>query len=269
MPAENRHAEQHPSRKESAGVRVARPMLLHRAFAARLGARRFDVLRTLVVPLVAGLGVVLSLLLFSLLASEVLEGDTHSLDMQLLEAAERFRTAHPRFGVVMRDLSGLGSAVVLSFLVVATVIYLALLSARTSAVLVAASTAAGAVLIHLLLKPAFGRLRPDLAFADHAAWGMSFPSGHASMSAIVFLTLGALLANTRSRWVERVFILAMAAVATFLVGVSRVALGVHWGTDVLAGWALGAAWAAGWLLVAHRVLRAERTDRAASGGRRR
>lgn len=241
-------------------------MLLRQALAAQLGPRQVDALRTLVVPLVAGLGVVLLLLLFSLLASEVLEGDTHSLDMQLLEAAERIRTAHPRFGVVMRDLSGLGSAVVLSFLVVATVIYLALLSARISAVLLAVSTAAGAVLIHLLLKPAFGRLRPDLAFADHAAWGMSFPSGHASMSAIVFLTLGALLANTRSRWVERVFILAMAAVATFLVGVSRVALGVHWATDVLAGWALGTAWAIGCLLVAHRVLRAKKSERTDAGG---
>jgi undecaprenyl-diphosphatase len=144
--------------------------------------------------------------------------------------------------------------------VLATVVYLVVLSARTAAILVAASTAAGAVLIHLLLKPAFGRLRPDLAFADHAAWGMSFPSGHASMSAIVFLTLGALLANTRSRWVERVFILATASIATFLVGLSRVALGVHWATDVLAGWALGAAWAIGWLLVAHRVPGTERTD---------
>jgi undecaprenyl-diphosphatase len=89
---------------------------------------------------------------------------------------------------------------------------------------------------------------------------MSFPSGHASMSAIVFLTLGALLANTRGRWVERVFILATAAIATFLVGVSRVALGVHWATDVLAGWALGTGWATAWLLVAHRTRRAEKTD---------
>jgi undecaprenyl-diphosphatase len=248
------------------GGRTTPPVLLRRALAARLGPQRVDALRTLVVPLVAGLGVVLLLLLFSLLASEVLEGDTHALDMQLLDAAERIRTAHPRFAVVMRDLSGLGSAVVLSFLVVATVVYLVLLSARISAILVAVSTAAGAVLIHLLLKPAFGRLRPDLASADHAAWGMSFPSGHASMSAIVFLTLGALLANTRSRWVERAFILAMAAVATFLVGVSRVALGVHWATDVLAGWALGAAWAIGCLLVAHRVLRAKKAETTDTGG---
>lgn len=235
-------------------------MPLRHALAARLGLRHIEGLRTLAAPLLAGLAVVLLLLLFALLASEVFDGDTRSLDMQLLQAAQRFRTTHPWFGEVMRDLSGLGSTVVLSFVVLATVVYLALLSARTSAILVAASTAAGAALVHLLLKPAFGRLRPDLAFADHAAWGMSFPSGHASMSAIVFLTLGALLANTRGRWVERVFILATAAIATFLVGVSRVALGVHWATDVLAGWALGAAWATAWLVVAHRTRRAEKTD---------
>jgi undecaprenyl-diphosphatase len=261
MSSANRHAQQHrhQERRPVKG-RTTQRLPLGQALAERLRLHRIDSLRTLVAPLLAGLGVVLLLLLFVLLAGEVFDGDTRGLDMQLLQLAQRFRAVHPRFGEVMRDLSGLGSTVVLSFLVLATVVYLVVLSARTAAILVAASTAAGAVLIHLLLKPAFGRSRPDLAFADHAAWGMSFPSGHASMSAIVFLTLGALLANTRSRWVERVFILATASIATFLVGLSRVALGVHWATDVLAGWALGAAWAIGWLLVAHRVPGTERTD---------
>ena len=240
---------------------------LLRAALTRLAPRNMEALRSLVAPLLAGLAVVLLLLLFALLAGEVLEGDTRRLDTLLLEAAQRWRAAHPGFGAAMRDLSGLGSAVVLSFIVIAAVVYLALLSARRTALLVAASTLSGAALVHLLLKPGFARLRPDLAFADYAAWGMSFPSGHASMSAIVFLTLGALIADTRSRWVERAFILAMAAAATFLVGVSRVALGVHWATDVLAGWALGAAWATGWLLVAHRVMRSEMTD--AGEGRQR
>jgi undecaprenyl-diphosphatase len=232
----------------------------------RLGPHHVERLRSLIAPLLAGLGVVLLLLLFALLTGEVFKGDTRGLDTVLLQAAQRFRTAHPWFGEVMRDLSGLGSTVVLSLLVLASVIYLVLLSARRTAILVAASTASGALLIHLLLKPAFGRLRPDLAFADHVAWGMSFPSGHASMSAIVFLTLGALMANTRSRWIERVFILAMASGATFLVGASRVALGVHWVTDVLGGWALGAAWASVCLLLAHRAVRTEMTD--AGSGRR-
>lgn len=232
----------------------------------RLGPHHVEKRRSLIAPLLAGLSVVLLLLFFALLTGEVFKGDTHGLDMVLLQAAQRFRTAHPWFGEVMRDLSGLGSTVVLSLLVLASVIYLVLLSARRTAILVAASTASGALLIHLLLKPAFGRLRPDLAFADYAAWGMSFPSGHASMSAIVFLTLGALMANTRSRWIERVFVLAMASGATFLVGASRVALGVHWVTDVLGGWALGAAWATVCLLLAHRAVRTEMTD--AGSGRR-
>jgi undecaprenyl-diphosphatase len=232
---------------------------LLRAALARLAPRNIEALRSLVAPLLAGLAVVLLLLIFALLAGEVFENDTRGLDTLLLQAAQRWRAAHPRFGEAMRDLSGLGSTVVLSFIVIAALVYLLLLSARRTALLVAASTLSGAALVHLLLKPAFGRLRPDLAFADHAAWGMSFPSGHASMSAIVFLTLGALIADTRRRWVERIFILAMAAAAAFLVGVSRVALGVHWATDVLAGWALGAAWATGWLLVAHRVMRSEMT----------
>ncbi|WP_179106842.1 phosphatase PAP2 family protein [Variovorax sp. KK3] len=244
----------------------ARPPRRPKGFE-RLGLRHIGALRSLAAPLIAGLSVVLLLLLFVLLASEVMEGETHALDMALLHAAQRYREAHPWFGHTMRDLSGLGSSVVLTLVIAATVVYLALLSARVSALLVAASTALGAAFIHLLLKPAFGRLRPDLAFADYAAWGMSFPSGHASMSAIVFLTVGALTANTRSRWVERVCILAIAAIATFLVGISRIALGVHWTTDVLAGWAIGAAWATGWLLVAHRVMRSEMTDTASTAPR--
>lgn len=256
-----RPARAHP--RNEASPATSSPL---RRALARLRVHNIESLRSLVAPLLAGLSVVLLLLLFALLAGEVFEGGTRSLDTLLLQAAQRYRAAHPHFGEVMRDLSGLGSTVVLSFLVITALAYLVLLSARRTALLVAASTLSGAALIHLLLKPTFGRLRPDLAFADHAAWGMSFPSGHASMSAIVFLTLGALMADTRSRWIERVFILAIASGATFLVGVSRVALGVHWVTDVLAGWALGAAWATGWLLVAHRVVRAEMTD--AGGGRR-
>jgi undecaprenyl-diphosphatase len=102
------------------------------------------------------------------------------------------------------------------------------------------------------LKAGFGRVRPAADLAVLIAPGMSFPSGHAGMSAIVFLTLGALLASTRSRTIEPAYILAMASLMTLLVGLSRIALGVHWTTDVLAGWAFGAAWALVWLMLARR-----------------
>jgi undecaprenyl-diphosphatase len=155
---------------------------------------------------------------------------------------------------VMRDLSGLGSTAVLTLFTAVTVCYLALVSARATALLVAAAVITGSVGVSWL-KAWFGRLRPAADFAELLAPGLSFPSGHAGVSAIVFLTLGALLASTRSRAIERMYILAMASLMTLLVGLSRIALGVHWATDVLAGWAFGAAWAVIWVLLARRLNR--------------
>ena len=149
----------------------------------------------------------------------------------------------------MRDLSGLGSTVVLTLFTVATVGYLALVSQRTTAILVATSVISGTVLVNIF-KTTFGRIRPDLVYAELAASGWSFPSGHASMSALVFLTIGALIASSHKRVAERVYILMTAGLMTLLVGLSRVALGVHYATDVIGGWAFGSAWAIVWLLLA-------------------
>ncbi|OOG58048.1 phosphatase PAP2 family protein [Polaromonas sp. C04] len=193
-------------------------------------------------------------LAFAHLGSEVVEGDTRFFDMQLLRGAQSLRAAHPWLAEVMRDLSGLGSTTVLALFTVATTGYLALISARTSAFLVATSVISGSILVSVF-KAAFGRLRPDAAYAELSVAGLSFPSGHASMSAIVFLTLGSLLASTHSRPAERIYILGTAVLMTLLVGLSRVALGVHWATDVLGGWAFGAAWAGLWLVLARHVAR--------------
>jgi undecaprenyl-diphosphatase len=106
-----------------------------------------------------------------------------------------------------------------------------------------------------LLKTYFGRPRPDARFAELVVSGMSFPSGHAANSTIVFLTIAALLASNRTRVIERLYILAVASLLAVFVGLSRIALGVHWATDVAAGWALGACWAIAWLLVVRRLNR--------------
>ena len=207
--------------------------------------QQFLLVRTLGLGLVS----VLFILAFALLAGEMLEGDTRAFDMALFGAAQSLQLAHPRFFETMRDFSGLGSTIVLTLVTAITVGYLALVSMRASALLVAVSTISGSICVKLF-KIAFGRARPDTAYAELVTTTLSFPSGHATMSAVVFLTLGALVASTRTLWIERIYILCAAATMTVLVGISRVALGVHWATDVLGGWAFGSAWAIAWLLLA-------------------
>lgn len=199
--------------------------------------------------LLVGLVAALLLVAFASLGGEVLEGGTIGFDGYVLRHVQLWRTGHPGFVSAMRDLSGLGSTVVLTVFVLLGVGYLLLVSARATALLVAASAISATVLVSVF-KSVFGRVRPDAAFAELVAPGLSFPSGHATMSAAIFLTMGALLASTRSRWQERAYVLFAAAVLTVLVGLSRVGLGVHWATDVLGGWAFGSAWAMAWLLVA-------------------
>lgn len=208
--------------------------------------------RWLAVPLLAWSGACLLALLFMHLGSEIGEGETTRFDGAVLQAARALRAAHPWVADVMRDLSGLGSTVALALLTLGACGYLALTSAKLTATIVALSAGSAAVGVGLL-KAAFGRLRPDSALAHFTASGLSFPSGHSSMAAVVFLTLGVLLARTRVRLRERSYIMGVAVLLTLLVGISRAALGVHWATDVLGGWTVGTAWATAWLLVANRL----------------
>ncbi len=189
-----------------------------------------------------------SVLAFVLLGGEVLEGDTRHFDMALLRGAQALRNAYPGMVAVMRDFSGLGSTSVLTLLTVLTVGYLLLMAQPRTAVLVTASMVCGAILVGCF-KTAYGRWRPDVAYAAFAVDGPSFPSGHAGMSAIAFLTIGALVAESRTRAAERAFFVAAGMLVSLLVGISRVVLGLHWGTDVIGGWAFGTGWALTWLLI--------------------
>ena len=110
---------------------------------------------------------------------------------------------------------------------------------------------AGGTVISEGLKVGFNRPRPDLVAHIVETTSMSFPSGHAMLSAVTYLTLGAMLARTQESARLRGYVLGAAILLTLLIGVSRVYLGVQWPTDVLAGWCLGAAWALGcWITAA-------------------
>jgi undecaprenyl-diphosphatase len=111
------------------------------------------------------------------------------------------------------------------------------------------AAAAGAILWITLLKLGFDRPRPDLVPHFMTAQTPSFPSGHSAAAAAVYLTLGALLARFQTRRRLRLFFVGLAVAITVLVGFSRVYLGVHWPSDVVAGWTLGGGWAvACWLM---------------------
>ncbi len=184
---------------------------------------------------------------FLALAEDVLEGEVHSLDERILlalrETGDRSDPIGPPwFEESMRDLTALGGTTLLTLMTLAVLAYLVLVRKRQTALMVAVSVAGGAILSSAL-KWGIGRPRPDLVPHGMDVYTASFPSGHSTMSAVVYLTLGALLARSQPRQRVKVFLLAMAAGLTVIVGVSRVYLGVHWPTDVLGGWALGASWA--------------------------
>ena len=205
--------------------------------------------RWLIAPISAWAAVILTATLFLHLASEVREGETRSFDAYCLHLAQIARATHPWLEGVMRDLSGLGSAVALVLFTIMVSGYLALARSRQTALILICSIGTGIVAVELF-KAIYGRVRPDVELAAFPESGLSFPSGHSSMAAMVFLTLGTLWASTHSQRWQRVYILGVSAMLTILVGVSRAALGVHWATDVLGGWAFGTAWAAAWLSVA-------------------
>lgn len=159
----------------------------------------------------------------------------------------------------MRDITALGSAAVLIYITAITIIYLCMIRRWGAALFVFASVAGGQVLSSLL-KLGIDRPRPDLVSHLAHVHTMSFPSGHAMLSAVTYLTLGALLARFLPGRAETIFVFFIAILTTLLVGISRVYLGVHWPSDVLAGWCAGFAWATACWLVSRYFLRSGASD---------
>lgn len=183
---------------------------------------------------------------FIALAEEVFEGDTEHFDRMVATAMQGGGPGYDPIGPIWlpefaRDVTALGSYAFLGFLSFAIIGYFLLTDRRAHAALVAASVLGG-VVISNLLKSGFDRARPDIA-TEVKVFTASFPSGHAMLSALSFLTLGALLAQGSDDTRVKTYIAALAIILTVAVGTSRVYLGVHYATDVLAGWCVGSAWA--------------------------
>ncbi|MHC2105852.1 phosphatase PAP2 family protein [Methylobacterium sp. CM6246] len=198
-------------------------------------------------PLVALLGVSILGYSFFYLAHEVGEGSTAALDRKILLALRNPADLSDPIGPpwleeTMRDITGLGSVFTVLFLTCAVAAYLAVSGRRRISLFVLAAVGSGE-LISTVLKLFYQRPRPDLVPHGMEVFTASFPSGHATMSAIAYLTLATLIARLDRNRSAKALVLGLGVGLTLLVGLSRIYLGVHWPSDVLAGWCIGAAWA--------------------------
>lgn len=246
------------------------PLRIISDFARSLRARSLpELLPFAILALTAAM-----LAIFGKIADEVIDGQTHALDEAVLRALRNPNDLADPIGPawlehVMRDVTSLGSFTLVICLTLIAIGYLLIDGKRAAALFVLVAIAGGVVLSEGL-KHLFARPRPELVAHLVEVQTASFPSGHAMLSAVTFLTLGALLARIQSSSRLKAYVISVAILLTLLIGASRVYLGVHWPTDVLAGWCAGAAWAMGcWLLASwlQNRGRIEQTDKTgASGG---
>ncbi|PTL79899.1 phosphatase PAP2 family protein [Vitiosangium sp. GDMCC 1.1324] len=217
-----------------------------------LGADGIGLLAILLALLALGLG-------FIALSDEVREQETQHFDERVLLSLRRpdnpGEPIGPRWlAEAARDVTALGSPSVLALVVCAVSGFLILARRWRTLALVVCSTVGGAV-VNSLLKRVFARPRPSVVPHLTQVLSESFPSGHAMLSAIVYLTLGALLAQlVEGRW-RKAYLLSVALGLTLLIGLTRVYLGVHYPTDVVGGWMAGLAWALLSALVARAARR--------------
>lgn len=215
---------------------------------------RFD--RQELVWLLVGLGACVLLLAFVGLAGEVMEGDTQAFDTRILRALRDSSDATKPIGPdwmegALLDLTAIGGTTVLGLMIVAVTGFL-LLQTRYRTAFVVFITSLSGELLNTAMKHAFHRPRPTVVPHLRVVLTTSFPSGHAMESAIVYLTLAAILMRASETRLTKLYILGIAVLLTTLVGISRVYLGVHYPTDVIGGWIVGFMWASVCWLVAQR-----------------
>jgi undecaprenyl-diphosphatase len=226
---------------------VRMPVLRPSALSARAWALLLRLRLNEIGPLATLTLLSLSAWAFLAVAGEVAEGSTAGIDRRILLALRNPDDLSDPIGPLwfeemMRDVTGLGGVFVLSYVSLGAVAYLLLAGKRRAAGLVVLAVGGG-MLLSEGLKQLYERPRPDLVPHGTHVFTASFPSSHAMMSAATYLTLAALLARVERRRPVKAFIVGAGIATTLLIGCSRLYLGVHWPSDVFAGWCGGAAWA--------------------------
>lgn len=197
------------------------------------------------------------------IADEVLEQDTQAFDKWVVRSMRRADDPSVPIGPrwvqeIGRDITAFGGIATLIFFTVVVAGYL-WIEGKKRVILLLLTAAIGGQILSSTLKYFFSRPRPDVVPHLSHVYTSSFPSGHSMLSAVIYLTLGALLASVITNRMLKIYVLGVAVLLTLMVGLSRIYLGVHYPTDVLAGWIAGLAWAlvcwmiARWLQKRHQI----------------
>lgn len=188
-----------------------------------------------------------TLLVFIFVAHEVKNNNTKEFDYWVLNSIRMTdNTKTPEgslwLNILMTDITALGGAAIIVLVTLAMLVYLLLKKNYPFLWMIIIATIGGA-LISIGFKELFSRERPPIEYHLLTVTSLSFPSGHATMSSVVYLTHGVLLAKFQSAKKLKIYFILVAATLVFLIGISRIYLGVHYPTDVVAGWSIGIAWA--------------------------
>jgi len=202
--------------------------------------------------------------LFILISEAVVHGSTKSFDEWVLTALRDMKKEGMPKGPVwleeaMIDITALGGGTVMFLITAIVVLFLILKKEYQSMWFVLAATIGG-TLLSFWLKELIGRDRPTVVIHLLKVTSLSFPSGHSMMSAVVYLTQASLLARIESVRRIKIYIISVALFLSFIIGFSRVYLGVHYPTDVIGGWAVGSAWACLCWMIARTIQKRKKVN---------
>ncbi|HRJ62899.1 phosphatase PAP2 family protein [Brevundimonas sp. UBA2416] len=217
--------------------------------------RMLRIARTEIAAVTALFVVALGVMTFVEVADDMTEADGQAFDQAVLTWMQPV-AGEPRgpwwLQEAAADLTSLGGISVLGLFAVIAITFLLIQRKRLSALLLVLGLAGGVALSEGL-KALFERERPPAAFQAVETLNASFPSGHALLSTVFYLTLGVMLTRAFPRAHLKAFVLGAAMTVALLIGLTRVYLGAHWASDVFAGWCAGAAWAMALWLAAYAI----------------
>ena len=208
----------------------------------------------------------ISTIVFVALSAEIMRGEKFWFDHHILRSLRETTDSKVPIGpsfllASMRDISALGGSTVIIFIAIVGTGYLAITKKIRMLAFFLVSIF-GATVAMTALKSFFARPRPDIVPFLTTVTAASFPSGHSMLSAVVYLTIGAILAKATKNSALKIYYMVIAAVLSGLIGISRVYLGVHYPTDVIAGWCAGIVWASLSYLVAQVLERKNVVEKA-------